>query len=252
MNRPTESELHAYVDGHLPPQPTARVEAWLSENSDDAAMVEAWRTQKDMLHHAYDSFAQSPEPDRLRQTLAAQGRLRHLPRLAAVLAWIALGGLLGFFVRGMLPPAPADGMAALPRHAAIAHVVYTPEVRHPVEVGAEQEAHLVQWLSKRLGGKLSAPDLGAAGFRLMGGRLLPDAPGPAAQFMYEDQGGMRLTLYVRSNPREDETAFRYAHEGRIGIFYWIDGGFGYALAGALDRDALLRVARLAYPQLGGR
>ncbi|GIZ50352.1 anti-sigma factor family protein [Noviherbaspirillum aridicola] len=253
MNRPSEFELHAFVDGLLDPQRAAQVEAWLRENDGDAAMVGAWQAQKEMLRQAYGGSASGPEPDVLRQRLLTTGRQRQgLPRLAAALAWIALGGLLGFLARGVVPAAPADDLAALPRHAAIAHVVYTPEVRHPVEVGADQEAHLVQWLSKRLGGTLSAPDLGAAGFRLMGGRLLPSPDGPAAQFMYEDKGGQRLTLYVRSNPREVETAFRYADQDRVGVFYWIDGGYGYALSGALERDALLRVARLAYPQLGGR
>lgn len=252
MNRPSDPELHAYADGLLDPPRAAQVQAWLRENDDDAAKVEAWRSQKDMLRQAYRDFGRAPVPDRLQQKIASAGRWRRLPRMAAVLAWIALGGALGYLGRGAMPGSPADGVATLPRHAALAHVVYTPEVRHPVEVGADQEAHLVQWLSKRLGARLSAPDLGTEGFRLMGGRLLPAADGPAAQFMYEDKGGQRLTLYVRGNPRELETAFHYADEGRIGVFYWIDGGYGYALSGALERDALLRVARLAHQQLGGR
>ena len=72
------------------------------------------------------------------------------------------------------------------------------EVRHPVEVDAGQEAHLVQWLSKGLGRQLTVPDLGATGFRLIGGRLLSAEDRPAAQFMYETDGGERLSLYLRS------------------------------------------------------
>lgn len=41
--------------------------------------------------------------------------------------------------------------------AAVAYAVYSPEKRHPVEVGADQEQHLVNWLSKRLGAILKAP-----------------------------------------------------------------------------------------------
>ena len=63
--------------------------------------------------------------------------------------------------------------AAWARRAAIAHVVYSPEVRHPVEVAANEEAHLVRWLSKRLGIQLKVPHLGALGYSLVGGRLLP-------------------------------------------------------------------------------
>ena len=46
-----------------------------------------------------------------------------------------------------------------------------------------------------------------------------------------------------------ETAFRYAHEENIGVFYWIDGPFGYALTGDLKKHELLRVAQLVYQQL---
>jgi anti-sigma factor RsiW len=139
---------------------------------------------------------------------------------------------------------------ALVRQAAIAHVVYTPEVRHPVEVGADQEAHLAAWLSKRLGASVKVPHLGETGYELVGGRLLPGATGPAAQFMYQDGRGQRLTLYVRTDAGGSrETAFRYARENNVGVFYWVDGPFGYALSGDLDKPELLRVAQLAYRQL---
>jgi anti-sigma factor RsiW len=51
----------------------------------------------------------------------------------------------------------------------------------------------------------------------MGGRLLPAEDGPAAQFMYENGTGERLTLYFR-NGIGDETAFRYHEEVGIGAF----------------------------------
>ncbi|HEY8606046.1 MAG TPA: anti-sigma factor [Noviherbaspirillum sp.] len=262
MNVPTETELHAYADGRLAPLRAAQVKAWLQENPDDALQVTAWQAQKALLRGAYRPFGQSPVPDRIEEMLFARRRRRWrlppgpalwtFPRAAAVLCWITAGWIAGFVAHGHLRPAPADGIAMLPRQAAVAHVVYTPEVRHPVEVGAEQEAHLVQWLSKRLGGKLVIPDLQAAGFKLVGGRLLPAQQGPAAQFMYEDRDGKRLTLYVRTNAGHQATAFRFANEGGLAVFYWVDGPFGYAVSGSLERDAMLHIAGIAYPQLGGR
>lgn len=95
-------------------------------------------------------------------------------------------------------PAVGSGCAPSPvrrrrfsraRRAALAHAVYAPEVRHPVEVAAVEKAHLAAWLSKRLEAEVRAPDLGGAGFALLGGRLLPGealsgaASLPAAQFM---------------------------------------------------------------------
>jgi len=130
-----------------------------------------------------------------------------------------------------------------------AHRVFSVELRHPVEVDVGQEAHLVQWLSKRLGRPLVVPDLSAAGFRLMGGRLLPAEDSPAAQFMYEN-GKDRLTLYLRAGIG-GETAFRYSEENGIGAFYWSDEGFGYAIAAKVDRNQLLRVAEIIYHQTSG-
>ncbi|WP_444846061.1 anti-sigma factor family protein, partial [Duganella caerulea] len=141
-------------------------------------------------------------------------------------------------------------LAALPRRAALAHVVYTPEIRHPVEVGADQQAHLVAWLSKRLGAQLKPPQLASLGYALEGGRLLPGQSGPVAQFMYRDGAGARLTLYVSTEQTHNqETGFRFAQEGQVGVFYWIDGRFGYALSGNLDKAALATLASAVYAQL---
>jgi anti-sigma factor RsiW len=46
-----------------------------------------------------------------------------------------------------------------------------------------------------------------------------------------------------------ESAFRFSTDGPVPSFYWVDRGFGYALAGKLPRDALLRLATLVYRQL---
>ena len=141
-------------------------------------------------------------------------------------------------------------MAALPRQAAIAHAVYTPEVKHPVEVGADQQQHLVAWLSKRLGKQLRPPQLAKQGYELVGGRLLPGDSGPVAQFMYTDASGQRLTLYVSSGQKQNrDTGFRFAQEGNVGVFYWIDGSFGYALSAAVGKNELSQIANAVYEQL---
>lgn len=145
----------------------------------------------------------------------------------------------------------AGGMAAsLAHHAALAHRVYTPEVRHPVEVGADQQEHLVAWLSKRLGTPLKPPRLAPLGYELVGGRLLPGDSGPVAQFMYTDASGQRLTLYVSSGQSGNkDSGFRYAQDGQLSVFYWIDGRYGYALSGALGKAELSQIANAVYEQL---
>ena len=148
------------------------------------------------------------------------------------------------------PEAQAFTGATFATRAARAHAVYASEVRHPVEVEASQQDHLVKWLSKRLGLDLKIPMLATDGFDLLGGRLLPGSEGPVAQFMYQDASGKRLTLYVSRRSRGDTlTAFRFAREGPVSVFYWIDRDCGYALSGEVDKPVLARVATSVYRQL---
>ncbi len=246
-----EDDLHAYADGQLDSPRLIQVEAWLASHPERRAEVDAWRAQAAHLHHAFDRVLDEPIP---MQLLPAANSPRWLDarRLAAV-AWLLLGGAAGFFLRGETAGDASAVVASdsLPRQAAVAHAVYVPEVRHPVEVGVDQEAHLVAWLSKRLGAKLNPPNLQDAGYQLIGGRLLPGDRGEVAQFMYQDGARKRLTLYVRPNaPNTSDTGFRYANEGGIDVFYWIDGPFGYALSGNTGRDDMLHLATLVYRRNG--
>jgi anti-sigma factor RsiW len=68
--------------------------------------------------------------------------------------------------------------------------------------------------------------------------------------MYENADRQRISLFVRKGGEPSrETAFRYATEDGVGVFYWIDEDCGYALSGHLDRGQLLAIARVVYGQL---
>ncbi|KIL98686.1 Transmembrane regulator protein PrtR [Paramagnetospirillum magnetotacticum MS-1] len=248
----SDDDLLSYVDGVLAPERVAEVESWLETNPRDAERVRQWREQMDGLHRLFDPVLDETVPDHL--SVAAIRRRRSsswmmpLIRIAAMVLLVLAGGVGGWWLRGGTGSAQAPG-AMVAAEALSAHVVFAAEIRHPVEVGAGERAHLVAWLSKRLGSELKVPDLSAAGFSLVGGRLLPAASGPAAQFMYENGDGRRVTLYLRRNPEGSETAFRFAAQGRVEAFYWLDGPLGYALAGDVDRERLMEMAKAVYHQL---
>ncbi len=250
-----ESDLHARIDGRLSAERGEAVDAYLAEHPEERELFAHYADQRTALRAALGAVAGDALPTRLRvDNILAGQRLRwrrQLTRAAAAVGFLVLGGVGGWAARDMASAIAPDALAAVEQEvtsdAIAAHRTFSPELRHPVEVDATQEAHLVQWLSKRLGRQLVVPDLAAAGFQLMGGRLLPAESGLAAQFMYQN-GKDRLTLYLRGGV-EGETAFRYHEDAGVGAFYWSDEGFGYALAGKADRSQLLRVAELIYQQL---
>lgn len=249
-----EADLHAWADGRLAGERRAEFEAWLSAHPDEAERAAAYRAQNEQLRARFEPVLDEPVPERLEGAALRRPRWR---AAAAIAGWIAIGaavgGVAGWQLHAQRAPAPVaqQETPVIARRAALAHATYAPEVRHPVEVGADQEQHLVAWLSKRLGGDVRAPRLDAEGMALVGGRLLPRDPGPVAQFMYQSAPGRRVTLYVRTEgPDQRETAFRFAREGNVRVFYWIDRKFGYALSSAdLERDELLRLANEVYRQL---
>lgn len=260
-----EDDLQAWVDGRLPPGRRAEVEAWLAANPDAAARLRAMAAQRETLRAALRPKHDEPVPARLRVANLAAARRRNrwqaMRRVAAAVAWLALGGAVGWAGHGMLPGHPPErpaSLASAPRpmvaEALAAHLVFAADTGRPVEVAAAQEAQLVRWLSNRLGRSLVAPDLAPLGYRLMGGRLLAGAAGdPAAQLMYEDAGGARLTVYLRADRAGGSgTEFRYAGDAAQGVsaFWWVDRGFGYAVAAeGLDRAALLRAAEAVHRQV---
>jgi len=256
----TEADLHACVDAALPAARRAEVEDYLATRPEESERVRAYLAQKQAIRTLYDPVLDEPVPDRLAALAAAPSAARggalarwSLQRVAAGFAVALLGGLIGWTAHDRYPSAETlarTSPASLPHQAAVAHAVFSPDVRRPVEVSAQQEDQLVAWLSKRLGTPVRAPRLGALGFELVGGRLLPGNSGPVAQFMYQDASGQRLTLYVSTeNTGNRDTAFRFAQEGAVNVFYWIDGKFGYALSAGIDKGRLATVATAVYDQI---
>lgn len=244
----TEEELHAWLDGELAHERRADVDAHLAAHPEDAVRLETYRRNDHALEARFAAVLEEPLPPRLVEKRRA--RRAGLVAYAAAAGWLVLGGFAGWHLHGLQGAEPRGESPAWARRAAVAHVVYSPEVRHPVEVAANEETHLVNWLSKRLGTSLKIPRLENLGYTLVGGRLLPGDQGPVAQFMYQDGRGMRLTLYVRTDrDKNRETAFRFAQDGNVRQFYWIDRGVGYALSGEIDKEDLLRVASAVYQHL---
>ncbi|AWK87273.1 anti-sigma factor family protein [Azospirillum thermophilum] len=283
----TEADLHAWLDGELPEERLEAVERHLAANPELAARFERYRTQRTMLGTAFGPLIDRPVPERLAPPFAGrpadlpdgagqgtgqgmgrgmgrgmgQGTVQGIGRpparrpavwgaaLAASLLLFVAGGASGWLLRDRMGARDAVAAASFVADAVSAHRVFAVEVRHPVEIGGDQESHLVSWLSKRLGKQLRCPPLGKRGYELVGGRLLADADGPAAQLMYQDAAGRRITLYIRPSPNAPGMAFRYTQDGGLLAAYWRDNGLALAVTGDLDRATLSGIAEEVYGAL---
>ena len=251
----SDDDVNAYADGKLPEERRAVLASALERDPALAARVAAIRKHNADLRDALDPWLAEPlpreliaaaKPPRGQQPLRRRGWA--LTALASA-ATLIIGVGLGWMGRGevlLLAGTPTT----FPRQAALTHAIYATDPNRPVEIWANEEDRLVRWLSKRLSFPVHAPNLHAMGYDLVGGRLVAGNEKPGALFMYENADKQRISLLVRKdNERTSESAFRYALEDGVGVFYWIDDACGYALSGRLDKHQLLAIARVVYGQL---
>jgi anti-sigma factor RsiW len=245
----TTDELHAYIDGEIPADRRAAVEAWLASHPEDAARVAVWRAQADAIRARYGGVAVEPAPARL--DIDQLARPRHIwPTAAATAAVAFLAGTVAGWVAHSASTGGPSPLEILHAEALSAHRLYIAEVRHPIEVRAGEQ-HLVPWLSRRVGTALRAPDLESFSLKLLGGRLLPGPIGPAALFMYESPDGERYTFYC-SKSHGPRTALRYHAVESVAAVQWVESEIAFVMSGPANRERLLKIAQTAYEQMESR
>jgi len=256
------SELHALVDGELDPARQAEVEALLARNPEDAKRVAGYRAQNAGMHALFDGIIDEDLPPIIANELVVQ---RQWPRrsgaVAAGIALLIAGAVFGWVVRGAMAPvnggatqiaqtAPPIDTKELMVRAAMAHVVGSDEDLHLAS--SENIGDTSRYITTRMGKKVRVPQLSSLGYELVGSRVLPDTAGPAAQFVFEETDGARVTLYVRGESA-DGLDITYALADDLTMFYWNDSKHSYALVREIDdetgREALLKAAKAVYRQI---
>ena len=243
-----EEELHAYVDERLEPARRLEVERYLADQPELSRRVAAYRAQRDGLRAALDSFADEPIPPELNLSRLLEARLRQQHGwwriAAAAVLCLGLGGAAGWYLGSPAHQTRTEAAVVLLQQQAMAsHTVYAADRRHPIEVTAAESEHLSQWLSNRLHRSVTPPDLSAAGYRLLGGRLLAtEHGGAAALFVYDDAQGNRLSVLMRPMAPELQAAHADISQGEVNGCTWIVKGIGYAVVAAAPDATLDRVA----------
>jgi len=234
-------ELQAFVDNELNSTRHAEIEKLIQTDARLKSKIEEYQKINRDLKQLYQPHLDEDIPDRLIKTIKHDSAPRQLPLVASLLIGVITGLMIGWFSRGEIQrlQAPPPVAEQIVEDAFSYHAVYTPEVKHPVEVTSEYEEHLVSWLSKRLETPVKAPDFSFAGFELLGGRLLSSGNSPAAQFMYENIQGERLTIFTRQKRKsEDQPEFRYARKNGMNGFYWTDNSLSFVILSNISKNRI--------------
>lgn len=248
MNGLENWAINAYADGELDAAERAAVEKQLAESADARRVLDNIQRQKAALHGAFDGILKEPIPHSLARTVQGSAKRRFGPfaAIAASLAMLTIGGGLGWFAAH---ETGSTLVANIGRRAIVAHEVYAVEVKHPVEVDASQSDHIKMWLGKRIGTPIKIPNLAAAGYTFIGGRLLAAEDRPAGQLMYEDANKKRISIFLSSNAGKVENSIQVREKDKLVSCYWADHDLAMAITGELPRDAMMKLANDIYDQM---
>jgi anti-sigma factor RsiW len=257
MNEPgspvSEEDLHAYVDGRLDAERRDAVDRYLRNHPDVAASITTDISQRNALREAFGAYAVSPTPPHLNLTRLVEERIRRRHgswRVAAAILLalgVGAGGGLWFGSR------PVAGIGALAQEAAISYIVYAVDEHRPVEIQADQRNVMTRWLSNRLNRQVAPPDLAAAGYELLGGRLVASPHGAAALFVYENADHKRLIIYMRPMAGPGKTTtIKVIDVDDLDGCAWIEQGIGYSLIAKEDYAHILELSRDVRQELASR
>ncbi|MBP5072824.1 anti-sigma factor [Pseudomonas chlororaphis] len=227
---PSERDLHAYVDHQLSESDRRLLESYLSSHPQLAAQVQAWQQDAQQLRAALGGALQQPinpnlDPTLIRQRLKRQSR-RQLASAALLLIALGVGGLSGWQAREMtLANAPLPMTDALQ-----AYRLFAQQGVLPADLKVQGNGAMQAWLDRYFSQAERLPDLREAGFQAVSGRLLSTDQGPAAMVLYEDQGGHRISFYIRPpGPKNYLLPRGSRSDGELQADYWSDSGYNYAM-----------------------
>ncbi|ULJ75798.1 anti-sigma factor family protein [Rhizobium gallicum] len=249
----TEDDLQAFVDNALDAERHRDVCDYLLANPEAAARVASYRTQTAALRSALDPVACEPVPSRLNlKTIVSAHpparRLQPLRLAAAAVLLLAIGATGGWVMKGYMLP-PNEGVAALAQEAAASYGAFASDRLRPVEVRADASETLQQFAAATLGRSTTIPNLTEAGYRLMGGRVIPTAHGPGFMLMYDNDKGSRLVILARHMVVDQDKAMVASENGEVRGWSWAKEGMGYSVVGALPRKDLHPIADVVRSQV---
>lgn len=211
----TNSHLHTFIDGRLDKTSRLKAHAFLKNHSEKNVEFKSYQaTDKQIKASLDDVYKAIPDSilDIIDRFEPLEGNTNWWKKISLHISWplisihvsiavlaVFMGYLIAEFTLQTKPAASVTMYVKVARLAVEAHVIFSAEKEHAVELGATKKIELMSWFSQRFGVSVGPADLTSHGYTLLGGRLLPSAGEYAALFMYVNGDNNRLTLYIRSH-----------------------------------------------------
>lgn len=250
----TDLDLLGYADGLLTADPHRRetVERFLREHPEEARRVADIQEQNQALRQLGEEWLYAPIPDRLLDTLEAEGspvRRRAAVRATAVAAMVAAAALGGWVLGARGPETSA--LAEFAESALSNHGRYGIDAVSMDRTSTELQGMApLNWLTRRMSVRVQLPDLTAQGYALIAKERVALSGEPVVRLGYRHRDGRPVNIYLR--PRWDDRPAAVARAEKDGVraLNWLDGPLAVAMttdAGVApdEEDSLVSAVRRA-------
>lgn len=271
---PLEVRLSAYLDGQLPEAEVEEINAILAADDAAHATYEKLKLGSEFGARAFDRMLQEPIPLDLVRNIKEAGkdedengapklgfaaipvsavpaarRSAFWPQaLAASLVIFLAGGFAGYLISEQKQTSQVASAQFAPARTwlddiADYHRIYAHQTRHLAEVPADDEDHIVEWLTASTGVGFAIPDLSSQSLTFQGARLLVAGGKPTAQLLYRDaENEVFAICFLKSEPVESKTGLTESIRDDLGLITWQRGNASFVVVGPSSDPNLERIA----------
>lgn len=258
---PTEQELHAYLDGELPPERVAAVEEYLGHNPVEAQRLKAYRSDGEaiakLFMHADQIVSRRAPPSLVTPIPTPQARRGIFPgaeslrakswrawsprtwQLAAAVTLFVFAASWGLLRQGNFGASDIK----FGTDAATAHLLAT----DPAPTTHASLDEISKFLSAALNGHVELRKPGGD-YQLVDSRFVTTPRGRAGQLAFRGPDQSIITMYLEPRPGSKDTPFQPVATGHseLTTLVWTDDQIACAVTGALLPERLEQLARSLY------
>ncbi len=277
MQRPSDEELVAFLDGELDEAGFAAIESCLDADPETRRRLEALTSATLLVRESFDAVLREPVPARLiaactlppspaaetpsaaifsfpnrlmqRATQKNAYRAWWGGAAAAAVAVLVFGGSLGYVARGPVTETDPNKTTAAQSTGWIDNIAGYHTLLISSTSGADNTVFDVPpGDEKALPVDILIPDLKPWRLSFKGARKIVSEGKPAYQFFYgtDDQslGPITVTVTTTNRPEMQPT---FERRDSVNLMYWRHGGHGYAIVGSANKGYMWNLLKdIAY------